>query len=41
LDDRTLRRDVNALVEMGLLKKTGDGYVANRDITLPFLPRNG
>lgn len=36
--DKTLSRDLNALVEMGLLRKTGRAYSAYREQILAFLP---
>jgi Fic family protein len=36
--DKTLTRDVNALVEMGLIKRTVGGYEPNRDVIRAFLP---
>ena len=36
---RTLSRDVNELVEMGLIAKQPAGYVARTDVILAFLPR--
>jgi len=36
--DKTLSRDLNALVEMGLLRKTGRAYFAYREQILAFLP---
>jgi cell filamentation protein, protein adenylyltransferase len=36
--DKTLTRDVNALVEMGLIKRTAGGYEPNRDVIRAFLP---
>lgn len=35
---KTLSRDVNALVRMGLLALTPKGYVAQRQSILAFLP---
>ena len=35
---KTLSRDVNALVEMGLLESTQEGYRAKKEIILGFLP---
>ena len=36
--EKTLTRDINALMKMGLLLRRGKGYVANRDLILAFLP---
>jgi DNA-binding HxlR family transcriptional regulator len=36
--ERTLTRDVNALVEMGLIRRTVKGYEPNRDVIRAFLP---
>ena len=35
---RTLQRDIDALEEENLIVKVGKGYVANRSLTLAFLP---
>ena len=36
--EKTLNRDLNALVRRGLLRRVGRAYVANRDVILAFLP---
>ena len=36
--EKTLTRDLNALVNMGLIVKKGGGYSPNREIILAFLP---
>ena len=36
--DKTLSRDINALLKTKLLVKTGRGYTANRGLILAFLP---
>lgn len=35
---KTLTRDLNAVVKMDLVKRRGDGYVANRGLVEAFLP---
>ena len=35
---KTVARDVNILCEMGLLRKTADGYRTNKEIVMAFLP---
>lgn len=35
---KTLSRDLNALIQMGLLESTRDGYSAKKEIILGFLP---
>ena len=37
---RTVQRDLNALLELGLLKREGDGYVPNKDILRVFAARS-
>jgi predicted transcriptional regulator len=37
-DPRGLSRDLTALVEMGLIEQTSDGYRAKTEIILAFLP---
>lgn len=39
LTDKTVLRDLHALVEMGLARRDDDRYFANREIILHFLPR--
>lgn len=39
LTDRTVFRDLNALVRQQLIVKIGDGYRANRELILQFVPR--
>jgi len=36
--DKTLTRDVNAVIEQGLIRRSPEGLVANREIILAFLP---
>lgn len=36
--EKTLTRDLNALIGMGLVRRSGGGYAPNRDIILAFLP---
>jgi Fic family protein len=36
--DKTLARDMSSLLEMGLVRRVEDGYVANREAILAFLP---
>lgn len=36
--DKTLTRDLNALQQLRLVTRDADGYVANRAVTLAFLP---
>ncbi len=36
---KTLSRDINTLLKMGLVKQTPEGFVANREIILAFLPK--
>lgn len=36
--DKTLSRDLNALVEMGLIAKTADRYRARKEVVMEFLP---
>jgi Fic family protein len=36
--EKTLTRDVNAIVEMGLVRSEAKGYVANRHVIEAFLP---
>ena len=38
MSGKTLNRDLNALVGMGLVRHEGRAYVANRDVILAFLP---
>ncbi len=37
--DKTLTRDINALLKMRLLRKVGTQYVPNRQLILAFLPK--
>lgn len=37
--DKTLTRDLNALIALDLIKRTTDGYVANRELIQAFLPK--
>ncbi len=36
--DKTLSRDLNALVNMNLVRRVRDGYIANRTLIIAFLP---
>lgn len=36
--DKTVRRDVNVLIEMGLIKKISNGYISKKETMLAFLP---
>jgi hypothetical protein len=36
--DKTLSRDLNALVDMDLIRRTAEGYVSRREKILAFLP---
>jgi hypothetical protein len=36
--DTTLRRDLEKLLEMELIRKEKDGYLANKELILAFLP---
>lgn len=36
--DRTLSRDIKVLEEMGLIRRTAEGYKAQRELILAFLP---
>lgn len=36
--DKTLRRDVDKLLKMELIRKEKDGYLANKELLLAFLP---
>jgi len=38
LNERTVKRDVDSLVEMELLLKTPEGYEANFGLMLAFIP---
>ncbi len=38
LDDKTISRDLADLEKRGLIKRSADGYEANSDLLLPFLP---
>jgi len=38
LTDKTLMRDINALLEMGLIAKTPQGLIANKNLMRAFLP---
>lgn len=39
--DKTLTRDLNALLQMGLIRRVGDGYLVSRERISAFLPREG
>jgi len=36
--DKTLSRDINAVVKMGLVRRQADGYVPNKRVIEAFLP---
>ena len=38
LTDRALSRDLNVLINMGLIRRLGDLYLANKEVIMSFLP---
>lgn len=38
LTDRALNRDLKELIDMGLVRREGKGYLANKEVILAFLP---